>query len=238
MLFPGFGWRGLIALILTLEFAATRPWMLLVLVMAGVVGSFAPDRPAPSNWAAVQTHFGNIFRDKQQLQVIEEITDRTNRGPHSVVIWPESMVDHFNQATEAFWPALAKGKTVAFGATLSNGRGLRNVVMFRGTDAPTPVDERFPVPVAMWQPFANRGVELNLHSPVRNLAGQRAAFFICYEQLLAAAYLPLLLEQPTILVAQSNTYWVRNTHIPTVQQATLRSWARLFGVPYLQAVNQ
>src|SRR5262249_9805915 len=155
-----------------------------------LVGSFDSDRAAPPDWVAVDTHYGNVFRDNQQLQVIEAITARTNQDPHSVVIWPESMVEHFNRATDAFWPPLAKGKTAAFGATVLKGDGLRNVVMFRGPDAPPPIDERLPVPVAMWQPFSNRGVEPNINSPVRNIAGQRAAFLICYEQLLAGAYLP------------------------------------------------
>jgi apolipoprotein N-acyltransferase len=66
----------------------------------------------------------------------------------------------------------------------------------------------------------------------------RAVVLICYEKLLVWPILQSALEHPTIVLGIANDYWCRGTRVPVNQQACLRAWARLFGLPMVAAVNQ
>jgi predicted amidohydrolase len=113
----------------------------------------------------------------------------------------------------------------------------RNVLIVRGHEN-TIFDQRIPVPVSMWRPFARSGVQLHLAGPaVLRVAGQRAAVLICYEQLLTWPILTSLLRKPTVIVAVANDYWARGTTIPASQLTAVRAWARLMALPYVSATN-
>lgn len=113
----------------------------------------------------------------------------------------------------------------------------RNVLIVRGNEN-TVFDQRIPVPVSMWRPFARSGVQLHLAGPaVLDVAGERAAVLICYEQLLTWPILTSFLGKPTVIVAVANDYWARGTTIPAFQLAAVRAWARLMALPYVSATN-
>jgi apolipoprotein N-acyltransferase len=98
--------------------------------------------------------------------------------------------------------------------------------------------QRVPVPVSVWKPFSHGGAPLHLAGPaVLDIAGQRAAVLICYEQVIPWTALTAALARPTVFVGMSNDYWATGTTIPQWQRLCLRSWSRLLGVPYLLAVN-
>jgi predicted amidohydrolase len=113
----------------------------------------------------------------------------------------------------------------------------RNAVIIRGAQTGIFL-QRLPVPVAVWKPFALGGAPLQLTGPaVLDLAGQRAALLICYEQVIPWTVWTAALAGPTLLVGMSNDYWATGTPIPRWQALCLHSWSRLFRVPYLLAVN-
>ena len=98
--------------------------------------------------------------------------------------------------------------------------------------------QRVPVPVSVWKPFSRGGAPLHLAGPaVLDLAGQRAAVLICYEQVIPWTVLTAAAARPTVFVGMSNDYWATGTPIPRWQKLCLRAWGRLFRVPYLLAVN-
>ena len=70
------------------------------------------------------------------------------------------------------------------------------------------------------------------------IAGQRVAFLICYEQLLVLPVLLSAIDHPTLIVGMANQYWVRDTTIPAAQRASLVAWSRLFALPLLIAENR
>ena len=70
------------------------------------------------------------------------------------------------------------------------------------------------------------------------IAGQRIAFLICYEQLLVLPVLLSAMDRPTLIVGMANQYWVRETTIPAAQRASLKAWSRLFALPLLIAENK
>jgi apolipoprotein N-acyltransferase len=90
----------------------------------------------------------------------------------------------------------------------------------------------------MWKPLAKDGIPLRLRGPgTVTVAGQRVAFFICYELLLTWPVLASAVERPTVLIGVANDYWAKHTRIPAAQRAALTAWARLFRIPRLTAVN-
>ena len=69
------------------------------------------------------------------------------------------------------------------------------------------------------------------------LGHQRAAVLICYEQLLTFPILASMRQDSTVVVGISNSFLVHHTSIPLYQVNAMRSWAKLFRLPYLLAVN-
>lgn len=69
------------------------------------------------------------------------------------------------------------------------------------------------------------------------VSGERAAIFICYEQLLPWSYLTAFASDPTVLVGAANASWTKHTVIPKYQAAALQAWGRLFGTPVISATN-
>ena len=86
--------------------------------------------------------------------------------------------------------------------------------------------------------LARRALPLHLAGPaVLDVAGQRTALLICYEQVIPWTVLTAALARPTIFVGMSNDHWATGTPIPQWQALCLRAWSRLFRVSYLLAVN-
>lgn len=112
-----------------------------------------------------------------------------------------------------------------------------NALVVRGAETGA-FQQRVPVPIGMWNPWNAMTARLHLNgSGVIDLHGQRAAILICYEQLITWPVLVSMAQRPTVLVAVANDYWVTDTPIPSFQLAAVRSWARLFRLPYFSAVN-
>jgi len=305
-LFPGTGWTGLAAVALlpgiflsTPPLGSRRRSVVLSFAIGLCIGfsieggrSFPPDHAKPPRgWIAVNTHFGDVsqpFRDFLAAQFIQQKAAETSAH---VLIFPESVVPRWSEATEAFWRqsldrCRTRGQILAIGAGLPAKAGLSNDDRVRLNDLksynfgaaidalkrmdtpraiqgnafsndlikplPEPIDntmlivgaesatfyQRVPVPVGMWRPFGKISVPLRLDAPgVLAIDHQRAAVLICYEQMLTFPILVSMLQHPTVIVGISNTFWVDGTPIPRYQATAVRSWARLFHLPYWLAVN-
>lgn len=245
LLFPGTGLLGILLTTLLLELIAWEPLAAAFILVFAL--SPEPTNLRPSDWEGFHTAFGDVFRTGNALDVMDAVNRELETNPAAIQVWPESVLPHWNEATELFWSstlasARSKGKTVILGSTISIPDArltrLRNVAVIRGREDALPVDQRTPVPGGTWHPFSGSGVPLGFDSPIRSVHGQRAAFLVCYEQLLAWSYLSLLHDRPTILVGLANVYWVESTSLPSVQTAALKSWARLMNIPYVEAVNR
>jgi hypothetical protein len=113
-----------------------------------------------------------------------------------------------------------------------------NAVVIRGAQAAT-FEQRIPVPIAMWNPFKSDSAPLNIEGPaVLRIGNKRAAILICYEQLIAWPMVTAMLDNPNVLVGVANDYWATVTPIPRFQRSAVQSWARLFGIPFVFAVNR
>ncbi|MBU2770091.1 carbon-nitrogen hydrolase family protein [Acidithiobacillus caldus] len=104
----------------------------------------------------------------------------------------------------------------------------------------------FPVPVSMWHPWhrghgyysaSGVGFEAGWWEPVQKIDGIRAWASICYDQLLPWVWMEGVVQSPQVILATNNEWWARGTGIPEIQAATAWAWARLMGVPVLEAEN-
>jgi apolipoprotein N-acyltransferase len=162
-----------------------------------------------------------------------------------VLIFPEGVVPRWTEATDAFWQATIdhaaqRGAVLLIGANVPSPNPtprFRNIIAVRGSST-AEFEQRVPVPLAMWKPWGKDRVSLNLTgNATEEIDGERAAIFICYEQLLPWSYLSALATQPTVFVGVANASWTKHTVVPQYQKAVLLSWARLFGKPVITATN-
>ncbi len=121
--------------------------------------------------------------------------------------------------------------------TPDSGASYFNALIVRGVDF-TSFRQRIPVPIAMWNPFSAHGAPISFLGPgILTVHHERVAVLICYEQLLVWPVLASMTQQPTVIVAIANDHWANGTTIPRFQLSAVRAWSRLFGLPYLSAVN-
>src|SRR5579875_122035 len=279
LLFPGAAWLGLIAtaILPALCLLAPRPTMLLTLALAAFLNAAWRPPVPPQGWEAVDTHFGGISHGERtpaaQFSSINWLEQRALKSRAQVIVFPETVVPMWTDATELFWQQTlaelrASGKTMVIGAgipsssaprpidfsaelaalrdesqappraaTQNDGPSYWNAALILGAQTGRFL-QRIPVPLGMWRPLSRGGVPLQpLGSGVTEIAGQRAAILICYEQLLVWPVLQSMLERPTVIIAMANDHWVTGTPIPRWQASAVAAWARLFKLPCVLAAN-
>jgi hypothetical protein len=251
VLFPGTAWLGC-ALVITAPglILLGRPRIWIALAAASVLSlCFARPVPPPSGWAAVKTNLapGRRFEGAGELIASDTVQRIVSDSSAAVTVLPETVISRWTEATEAFWePTLEelhrqhRLAVVGAGVPIPNSPAYANAALIIGGDKPRPFFQRVPVPVGMWRPFgAGPSAPLRLGRPgTSEVAGQRVAFLICYEQLLVLPVLLSAIDRPTLIVGMANQYWVRDTSIPAAQRASLVAWSRLFALPLLIAENK
>ena len=95
------------------------------------------------------------------------------------------------------------------------------------------------VPVAMWKPWAKDNVKINwFDNPDFDLAGKKTTAIICYEAYLTWPVLQsFLVGNPETILFVSNHWWSKNTSLLSIQKTCVNTWANLFGVSLVTAVN-
>jgi hypothetical protein len=258
VLFPGSKWFGLGLIIAFLSLFRFKPALSVVcLTFCTFVFHFLYTQPhLPAGWEAVNTNYGGSgqgntdFTTEYNTHQSMQTTILESRAV--VLLFPEHLVTHWNESTEAFWEdtltsVATQHRTVLIGAGINQPGDSRNpfdqnrylnALLARGEENTAVYQQRIPIPIAMWKPFGDEGVPLNLSaSGTIHVHNQNAAVLICYEQVLVWPFLSSALEHPTILLTTANDYWAKNTRIPVIQQCSAMSWARLFHIPVLSATN-
>ena len=251
VLFPGTAWLGLAAVIIAPGLILLgRPRIWIAIAAASLLSvCFTKPVPAPSAWAAVETNLtpGARFEGADELFASERAQRIVFDSRAGVTILPETVISRWTEATEAFWePTLAelhrqhRLAVIGAGVAIPDSPAYENAAIIIGGEKPKAFFQRVPVPVGMWRPFSNGpSVPLRLGRPgTIEVAGQRVAFLICYEQLLVLPVLLSAIDHPTLIVGMANQYWVRDTNIPAAQRASLLAWSRLFALPLLIAENK
>ncbi|SSC64683.1 unnamed protein product [Ciceribacter selenitireducens ATCC BAA-1503] len=254
VLFPGWGWWGVIAATTGLIVMTTRFWPTATIALGGFwLWSAATwtGPKLPEGWRGVDFELGESLGRDGSLEHHRDLIDTVGRIAFShagtrVVVLPESALGFWTPTVERLWLEGLRGSdvTVLAGATVLEPQGYDNVMVAISADeARILYRERMPVPVSMWQPWrvwTGQGGGARAHlfaNPIVELGSTKIAPLICYEQLILWPALQSMLHAPDIIVATGNGWWTAGTSIVAIQWASTIAWARLFSVPVVMAIN-
>ncbi|GLS35276.1 conjugal transfer protein TraB [Mesorhizobium tianshanense] len=252
VLFPGWGWCGLVATAASIAMMTSRYWPAAVIALGGFWLWSAATWTAPSlpdGWEGVDLKLGQSLGRESSLEhyrgLIATVRARAAEGSRFIV-FPESALGFWTPTLARLWQEDLRGSdiTVLAGAAVIDASGYDNVMVAITADETRILyRERMPVPVSMWQPWrrwTGRGGGARAHllaNPVVELAGTGIAPLICYEQLILWPALQSMLHAPDIIVATGNGWWTAGTSIVAIQQASAVAWAKLFNRPLVTAFN-
>lgn len=252
VLFPSWGWWGVVVAAAGLIAMTTRWWPAAALTMTGFWLWSAATWTVPSlpeGWAGVDFELGqSLGRDgslERQMELLAAVKRKAGEGAR-VAVLPESALGLWTPTVERLWRNELRGTpvNVIAGAAIVGHDGYDNVLIaVSGEGAAVLYRERMPVPVSMWQPwrawFGERG-GARAHmfaNPAVDLGGETIAPLICYEQLILWPALQSAAHAPNVVVAVGNGWWTKQTSIVAIQRASAQAWARLFGLPLVTAFN-
>ncbi|TCA32849.1 conjugal transfer protein TraB [Rhizobium leguminosarum bv. viciae] len=254
VLFPGWGWWGLVATAILLVLMTGRRWQIAVAVLGGLhvwsATNWTPPKLTPG-WIAVDLkQGGTLGRDRSlasQRDLIDTVRKAAEAGEDArVAVLPESALGFWTPTVARVWQEGLRGSNliVIAGAAVIDPRGYDNVMLALSADAANVLHrERMPVPGSMWQPWlrwtgqgGGAGADF-FANPVVEVDGVRIAPLICYEQLILWPVLQSMLHSPEVIVAVGNGWWTENTAIVAIQKASAIAWARLFDLPIVMAFN-
>lgn len=252
ILFPGWGWWGLLALTAGLIGLVTRIGPAIAIALSGLwlwSAASGTNRILPVGWRGVDLEMGaSLGRDRslqRQRNLIALVQEVAGSGA-AVVVLPESALGFWTPTLERLWREGLQGVsvTVVAGAAVINANGYDNVmVAIDGGGGRVLYHERMPVPVSMWRPWERwtgetGGARANLFAnPVVEVAGRKIAPLICYEQLVLWPILQSMLYRPDAIVLIGNGWWTTGGNIIAIQRASAKAWSALFGVPLVISFN-
>ncbi|BCH19521.1 conjugal transfer protein TraB (plasmid) [Mesorhizobium sp. L-2-11] len=252
VLFPGWGWCGLVATAASIAMMTSRNWPAAVIAMGGFwLWSAATwtEPSLPDGWKGVDLELGQSLGRESSLEhhrgQIATVRARAAEGSRFIVL-PESALGFWTPTVARLWQEGLRGSdiTVIAGAAVIEAAGYDNVMVAISADeARVLYRERMPVPVSMWQPWRawtgqSGGARAHLFAnPVVELDGAMIAPLICYEQLILWPALQSMLHFPDIVIATGNGWWTAGTSIVAIQQASAIAWAKLFNRPLVTAFN-
>jgi hypothetical protein len=248
-LFPGWGWLGIAgAVFVAVGLAIVPKGWLAISPLALVLWAGLAARPAKSlsGWQGLDTKepFGHGEVDSErELKRAMALPKLAAATPGRVIVLPESIGGLWFEVPEAFWKeglASSGDKTVLLGAAVGegDGRSANILLSVNRTGSKVIYRQRMPVPLTMWRPWASDGTHAYwFEDPVMDVAGERAAVLICYEQVIVWPILFSMANRPTVVVAIANDWWARGSTIPRIQKNCVLAWCRLFDTPLVTATN-
>jgi apolipoprotein N-acyltransferase len=190
-------------------------------------------------------------RERIVFQYIRELEKDGELEGVNIVVLPETIIGRMNPTTLKRWrkflDPFTKNTGTAFvvGAEIPSIGGLKydnTMISFEEEEKHQTAKQRFPVPCSMFRPFSGEGANAYLSSfgeiSVMKIRGKKLSFLVCYEQFLTWPFLSLMSQKPDVIIAPSNLWWCKDTSLPGIQAASVRLWARLFGVPVVKAANR
>jgi hypothetical protein len=204
---------------------------------------------SPEDWQGIYTPFGMLYSGSDnaasaylRYQMLSVIMEKTAA---KYIVLPETIAGWWGHPTEELWRPTtelfaSQGRTFFVGAetSLRGTKKYYNVVQVRGNNYGT-VEQRYPVPVSMWNPFKETGAVANFFGGdgIVKVDDLSVGILVCYEPYLYYPCLMTLTRRPDVLVAVSNSWWSRTTNIPLLSDKSVTSWALLFDVPLVLSKN-
>lgn len=246
VIYPGTGVSGFVYIIgLYAALAMGNKSFIKGLLLISVWFQFSQKVSDKKGWEGLSTHF------KQPNDQVESdfkrqtaLTERVRQSKNKVIVLPEGMVHGgWNEVSERLWQrGIGDDKSVLLGVEINpaDPAGRReNAIAFVDKNAVKIYQQRQPIPFSMWVPFAPR--YFNAHwfeNPIVNFQGVEVAPLICFEGFLVWPIVHSALAGADRIIAIGNFWWAREEEIPEIQASIIKSWSRLFSIPYTVAVNR
>lgn len=252
VLFPGWGWWGLLATAAGLLTITTRYRPAAAIGLGGFwLWSTATwtEPKLPEEWRGVDLEYGQTLGRDGSLEYHRNLMATVRKAAGEgirVIVLPESALGFWTPTVARRWREGLNGLDVTFvaGAAVIDGQGYDNVMVAVDSGAAGILyKERMPVPISMWQPWlrwTGQGGGARAHlfaNPVVEVGTTRIAPLICYEQLILWPVLQSMLHSPGVIVATGNGWWTEGTSIVAIQKASVAAWAKLFDLPVVMAFN-
>jgi len=254
VLFPGWGWWGLVAATAGLMGLVTRIWPAVAIVLAGfwIVSAATWNEPKlPETWQGVDLELGaSLGRDssmRRHRDLIATVKDQASGGARSIVL-PESTLGFWTPTVERLWvkELLGTNATVIAGAAIIDAGGYDNVlVAISATGAQILYRERMPVPGSMWQPWrsllgVSGGARAHfLFEPRCDHCrrSDRTSDLLRATDRLGPSCTSMLQDAGLHRRRRQRLVDRRGTSIVAIQRASAEAWARLFDKPLLISFN-
>ncbi len=244
IIFPGAGLAGFLYLIgLYAALAARSNGIIKIFAILSLWCMVTAKTPKYSGIEAISTSF-----HKTEDSGVGDYGRQTNliglaaKSKEKTLLFPENIVSGgWTSVSEKLWQKASKQKSMIVGATVyktdANERKL-NVLAIMEKGQTSYYVQRQPIPFSMWRPFLQNGYDAPwFENPTVNAGGKPTAFLICYEGFLVWPIVHSYLAGAERIAASGNYWWTNGKDIPTIQHSIIRSWSRLFSMPYSVAVN-
>lgn len=164
-----------------------------------------------------------------------QLRERVGKTKGKILLLPEGVVSGgWTEAGKRLWAASEK-RTVLIGAVLKIDRP-KNVMI--NVKSGTIYSQRQPIPLSMWRPFDSTSFDSAwFENPILQVDGKKIAPLICYEGFLVWPIVHSYLAGAEQIVATGNYWWAGPKEIPVIHESIVKSWSRLFSIPYTMAVN-
>jgi hypothetical protein len=259
-LLPGAGFMGILAVIslwwlLSFFYSFNRRIYRALLFGIGcyalLMAADVVPPPRPNGWEGIHTSYGKLYSGSDdtlsQYERYLTLKMALRKSTAKYVVLPETVAGYWSVLTESVWAATTEeyrkeGRTYIVGAEIYKDGTAKyyNAAMIRGANSGA-IYQRYPVPVSMWRPFSDTGAIADWFGGKNGIAvidGQKAAILICYEPYL---YYPclvtMLFGRADLIVAISNSWWCKETNLPTLSDKSVFSWAKLYDIPAVTAKN-
>lgn len=160
---------------------------------------------------------------------------KVRSAKEKIVLLPEGIVTGgWSEAGKRLWSR--EPKSVLIGAELRLGRP-ENIMVDSKTGAI--YRQRQPIPFSMWRPFDSTSYAAPWFvNPLIVINGEKIAPLICYEGFLVWPVVHSYLAGANSIAATGNYWWNQGKELPAIHESIIKSWSRLFSIPYAMAVNQ
>lgn len=244
LLFPGTGLVGLVITVLIASLLALKPKFSVGLVPVVVVMFFLspPQAVQPAEWAGINTsekfdtgsanHLESYLRQRRLIQLAND--ERAEN-----ILFPESAAGLWTNSAADLWVNSPTAKTVFVGAEVPTGTSYDNALVRVSSEGSQVLyKQRMPVPISMYQPWAETGANAYWFAdPVVKIGETKVGVLICYESLLVWPVIHSAV-QADFLISVGNFWWAKDTSIPAIQSSALLAWSALFDLPLVSAANR
>jgi apolipoprotein N-acyltransferase len=256
IIFPNTAWFGLtlwliVVICLTrMDLKPTHKILPCLLILSLVCNIFASKPSAPQTWHVISTRYGSTPNKDNLLaitarhwQLKEEIMNLQQENM-KVVIFPENIVGNWTALESVLWERWMKNlpypdATLLIGAHQHiNNTEFNNSLIILSPKGLSAYAARMSMPFGNYNPFANYSARIfPFEHGIKEIAGKKAALFICYESVLPWFHLLSQAQNPDIMIVASNLWWANHTTLPRAMEHYIFAMSRLFTIPTLIAKN-